>query len=75
MKSPRVIKNATENENAYKEFSYDELVEIVEHMQISIQKRLNRFNVITYLISYNNIVLRNDYDNIIRLYVNGIIDN
>lgn len=75
MKFPRVIKNATENENAYKEFSYDELVEIVERMQISIQKRLNRFNVITYLISYNNIVLRNDYDNIIRLYVNGIIDN
>lgn len=75
MKFPRVIKNATENENAYKEFSYDELVEIVERMQISIQKRLNRFNVVTYLIGYNNIVSRDDYVNIIKLYVNGIIDN
>lgn len=70
-----IIKNATEKENAYRELSYDELVEVIEHMQLCLQKRLNRFNVITYLISYNNIVLRNDYDNIIKLYVNGIIDN
>lgn len=70
-----IIKNATEKENAYRKLSYDELVEVIEHMQLCLQKRLNRFNVITYLISYNNIVLRNDYDNIIKLYVNGIIDN
>ncbi len=76
MKSPHdIIKNATEKENAYRELSYDELVEIVERMQISIQKRLNRFNVVTYLIGYNNIVSRDDYVNIIKLYVNGIIDN
>ena len=66
-----VVKNVTKKKTYIKELSYDELVELVKGMQT----HLTRFDIVTYLINYNNIISRDDYDNIIRLYVNGIISD
>ena len=56
--------------NIFKQLSYDELVHRIQ----SSARRLDRFNIIAYLIGYNGVVTETDYENILKAYEGNLID-
>lgn len=56
--------------DARRKLSYEELAEQIKRYST----RLNRFNVVSYLIGYNGAITEDDYNNIIKLYKENLID-
>ena len=56
--------------NIFKQLSYDELVQWVT----SCACRFNKFDVVARLIGYNGVVTETDYENIIKMYEDNLID-
>lgn len=54
----------------FRQLSYDELVKLIEERTY----RMNRFNVVSYLIGYNGVVTEDDYNNIQKAYEDNLID-
>lgn len=52
-----------------KQFTYEELKDVV--LQYGIKEK---FNLVSYLVGYNDAVTREDWENIMELYRCGIID-
>jgi hypothetical protein len=63
-----IIRKKEREEN--KKLSYEELVEQIKRYST----RLNRFNVVSHLIGYNGAITEDDYNNIIKLYKENLID-
>lgn len=57
-------------ENIYMKLPYEKLVKFVEHSY----GRKTRFDVVAMLIGYNGAISEDDFNNIMRLYINNIID-
>ena len=68
-KTKVIVKDASGN-SIYRKLSYEELVEQIKRYST----RLNRFNVVSHLIGYNGAITEDDYNNIIKLYKENIID-
>lgn len=64
-----IVKDASGN-SIYRKLSYEELVEQIKRYST----RLNRFNVVSHLIGYNGAITEDDYNNIIKLYKENLID-
>ena len=56
--------------NIFKQLSYDELVQRIT----SRTYRLNKFDVVAYLIGYNGVVTETDFENILKAYENNLIE-
>lgn len=56
--------------NIFNQLSYDELVKWIT----SRTYRLNKFNVVAYLIGYNGVVTETDFENILKAYEDNLID-
>ena len=59
-----------DGEEIFRQLSYDELVKLIEERTY----RMDRFNVVSYLIGYNGVVTEDDYNNIEKAYENNLID-
>lgn len=59
-----------EGTEIFKQLTYDDLVKLIAERKY----RMNRFNVVSYLIGYNGALTEDDYNNIIKAYQNNIID-
>ena len=59
-----------EGKEIFRQLSYDELVKLIKERTY----RMNRFNVVSYLIGYNGVVTEDDYNNIEKAYENNLID-
>nr|DAJ00782.1 MAG TPA: hypothetical protein [Caudoviricetes sp.] len=68
-KTKVIVKDASGN-SIYRKLSYEELVEQIKRYST----RLNRFNVVSHLIGYNGAITEDDYNNIIKLYKENLID-
>lgn len=68
-KTKVTVKDASGN-SIYRKLSYEELVEQIKRYST----RLNRFNVVSHLIGYNGAITEDDYNNIIKLYKENLID-
>lgn len=68
-KTKVIVKDASGN-SIYRKISYEELVEQIKRYST----RLNRFNVVSHLIGYNGAITEDDYNNIIKLYKENLID-
>ena len=68
-KTKVIVKDASGN-SIYRKLSYEELVEQIKRYST----RLNRFNVVLHLIGYNGAITEDDYNNIIKLYKENLID-
>ena len=56
--------------NIFKQLSYDELVKFIT----DYPRRVNKFNVVSFLIGYNGVVTETDYKNILKAYADNLID-
>ena len=68
-KTKVIVKDSSGN-SIYRKLSYEELVEQIKRYST----RLNRFNVVSHLIGYNGAITEDDYNNIIKLYKENLID-
>lgn len=68
-KTKVIVKDASGN-SIYRKLSYEELIEQIKRYST----RLNRFNVVSHLIGYNGAITEDDYNNIIKLYKENLID-
>lgn len=68
-KTKVTVKDASGN-SIYRKLSYEELIEQIKRYST----RLNRFNVVSHLIGYNGAITEDDYNNIIKLYKENLID-
>lgn len=59
-----------EGNNIFKQLTYSELVNRIERFPT----RMNRFNIVSWLIGYNGVVTGQDYENIIKAYEDNFID-
>lgn len=57
-------------QNIFKQLTYSELVNRIERFPT----RMNRFNIVSWLIEYNGVVTEQDYENIIKAYEDNFID-
>lgn len=56
--------------NIFKQLSYYELVKFITDNP----RRINKFNVVSFLIGYNGVVTETDYQNILKAYEDNLID-
>ena len=56
--------------NIFKQLSYEQLVNLLKVYTC----RLNKFNVVSVLIGYNGVVTETDYENILKMYEDKLID-
>lgn len=59
-----------EGAEIFEQLTYDELVNRIKGRTY----KMNKFDVISYLIGYNGVVTEDDYNNIQKAYQNNIID-
>lgn len=59
-----------EGEEIFRQMTYDELAKRIKERTF----RMNKFNVVSYLIGYNGVVTEEDYNNINKLYAENLID-
>ena len=66
----KIIIEDKSGNNIFKQLSYDELVKFITDYPC----RLNKFNVVSFLIGYNGVVTETDYKNILKAYADNLID-
>ena len=70
MYNEKIIIEDEYGSNIFNQLSYDQLVKFITCYPC----RLNKFNLVSFLIGYNGVVTETDYGNIIKAYANNLID-